>query len=140
MIKNWIVVASAEHAQRGRVAGFIQAGHGKASPLRRMKAGDGVICYSPTATFGSKDRLQAFTSIGTIKDDNVYQADMGDGFRPFRRDVTYLDADAAPIGPLLNELDLTTGNRNWGSRFRFGLVPITPGDFEKIAAAMNART
>ncbi|MGB8548266.1 MAG: EVE domain-containing protein [Xanthobacteraceae bacterium] len=77
MNKHWIVVASAEHVQRGRAAGFIQAGHGKASPLRRMKAGDGVICYSPTSTFGGKDRLQAFTSIGTIKDDKVYQADMG---------------------------------------------------------------
>jgi len=137
MNKHWIVVASAEHVQRGRAAGFIQAGHAKASPLRRMKAGDGVICYSPTCTFGGKDRLQAFTSIGTIKDDKVYQADMGGGFRPFRRDLTYLDAAPAPIGPLLDALDLTRGNRNWGSRFRFGLVPITPGDFEKIAAAMR---
>ena len=137
MNKHWIVVASAEHVQRGRAAGIIQAGHGKASPLRRMKAGDGVICYSPTGTFGGKDRLQAFTSIGTIKDDNVYQADMGGGFRPFRRDLTYLDADPTPNGPLLDALDLTRGNRNWGSRFRFGLVPITPGDFEKIAAAMR---
>jgi hypothetical protein len=88
-------------------------------------------------TFGGKDRLAAFTSIGTIKNDNVYQADMGGGFHPFRRDVTYLDANAAPIGPLLEALDLTRGNRNWGARFRFGLVPITPGDFQRIATAMR---
>jgi EVE domain len=136
----WIVVASAEHVQRGRTDGFIQACHGKAGPLQRMKSGDGVICYSPTGTFRGKDRLQAFTSIGTIKDNNVYQVDMGGGFHPFRRDVAFLDGQAAPIAPLLNELDLTRGTRNWGSRFRFGLLPITAGDFRKIAAAMNTQT
>jgi len=139
MSRHWIVVASAQHVQRGRTRGFIQACHGKPGPLRRMQPGDGVICYSPTGTFGGKDRLQAFTGIGTVTDDNVYQVDMGGGFHPFRRDVAYLDSQAAPIGPLLNELDLTRDNRNWGSRFRFGLVPITPDDFQKIARAMNAR-
>ena len=66
--------------------------------------GDGVVCYSPAETLGGKGRLQAFTSVGTIKDDNVYQADMGGGFAPFRRDVTYRDARATPIAPLLDEL------------------------------------
>lgn len=139
MNRHWIVVASAQHVQRGRTRGFIQACHGKAGPLRRMQPGDGVICYSPTETFGGSDRLQAFTGIGTVTNDHVYQVDMGGGFHPFRRDVAYLDARAAPIRPLLNELALTRGNRNWGSRFRFGLLPITANDFQKIAEAMNAR-
>jgi prepilin-type processing-associated H-X9-DG protein len=137
MSRHWIVVASAEHVQRGRTSGFVQACHGKAGPLRRMRPGDGVVCYSPTETFGGKDRLQAFTSIGTIKDDNVYKVDMGGGFHPFRRNVAYLDAHATPITPLLNELDLTRGNRNWGSRFRLGLLPITAADFRRIAEAMR---
>ena len=140
MNRHWIVVASAQHVQRGRTCGFIQACHGKAGPLRRMQPGDGVICYSPTETFGGSDRLQAFTGIGTVTNDDVYQVDMGGEFHPFRRGVAYLDARAAPIRPLLNELDLTRGNRNWGSRFRFGLLPITADDFQKIAEAMNART
>jgi EVE domain len=140
MTRHWIVVASADHAQRGRSAGFMQACHGKRGPLQRLKAGDGVACYSPTETFRGKERLAAFTSIGRIKADPVYQADMGEGFRPFRRDVTYFDAQVAPIHPLLDELDLTKGNRNWGARFRFGLVEITADDFARIAAAMKANT
>jgi EVE domain len=136
--KYWIVVASAAHVRRGRAAGFIQAGHGKRAPVARFKPGDGVVCYSPTETLGGKDRLQAFTSIGSIKDDNVYQVDMGQGFQPFRRDVTYRDAQAAPIQPLLDVLDLTKGNRSWGARFRFGVVEITRADYERIAKAMDA--
>ena len=137
MRRHWIVVASAEHVRRGRAAGFIQACHGKRGPLRRLQPGDGVVCYSPAETLGGKDRLQAFTSVGTIKDDDVYQADMGGGFQPFRRDVTYRDACATPIAPLLDELELTRGRRNWGARFRFGLVEITQRDFELIARAMG---
>jgi EVE domain len=138
MTKHWIVVASAAHVRRGRDAGFIQAGHGKRAPLARFEPGDGVVCYSPTETLGGKDRLQAFTSIGKIKDDNIYQVDMGEGFQPFRRDVTYRDAQPAPIAPLLDLLDLTKGNRHWGARFRFGVLEITRADYERIAVAMHA--
>ena len=137
MTRHWIVVASAEHVRRGRAGGFIQACHGKRGPLRRLNPGDGVVCYSPTETYGGKDRVAAFTGIATVTDDNVYQADMGGGFCPFRRDVTFIDADAAPIAPLLEELDLTKGQRNWGARLRFGLVEITSGDFERLATAMR---
>jgi hypothetical protein len=137
MTRHWIVVASAEHVRRGRAAGFIQACHGKRGPLARLKPGDGVVCYSPTETFDGKDRLQAFTGIGRIKDNNVYQADMGGGFHPFRRDVEFRDAKPAPIKPLLEDLALTKDNRRWGSRFRFGLIEITAGDFQRIADAMT---
>ena len=115
----------------------MQVSHGKAGPLRRIRAGDGVAYYSPTVTLGGKDRLQAFTLIGTVKDDRVYQADMGEGFRPIRRDVTYAEANETSILPLLDELELTRGKRNWGYSFRFGLVEISKRDFETIAAAMG---
>jgi hypothetical protein len=137
--RYWIAVASADHARHGRQLGIMQVGHGKGGPLRRISAGDGVIYYSPTVALGSKDRLQAFTSIGSVKDDRIYQVDMGGGFRPFRRDVAYVEAREAPILPLLEQLQLTQGKRNWGAPFRFGLVEITKTDFETIAAAMNAR-
>jgi hypothetical protein len=71
MTKYWIVVASAEHVRRGHAGGFIQAGHGKEAPLRRMRRGDGIVCYSPTETLGGKDRLQAFTAIGLVKDETT---------------------------------------------------------------------
>ena len=136
MSKFWIAVASADHARRGRAVGFMQVCHGKGAPLRRLAAGDGVVYYSPTVTFRGTDRLQAFTSIGTVKDERTYQADI-DGFHPFRRDVIYRTAQEAPIAPLLDRLALTRGKRNWGAAFRFGLVQISVADFEVIAAAME---
>ena len=139
MSRHWIAVASADHARHGRDNGMMQVCHGKGGPLRRMQAGDGVVYYSPTGAFRGKDRLQAFTSIGRAKGDQVYQADMGDGFRPFRRDVEYVQADEAPIQPLLDRLEFTRGKRNWGYAFRFGLVEISQEDFDTIAQAMKAK-
>ena len=97
--RYWLAVASADHARRGKDLGIIQVCHGKGGPLKRPHAGDGVVYYSPTASFKGKDRLQAFTSIGVVRDERVYQADMGGGFRPFRRDVTFVAANEASIRP-----------------------------------------
>jgi hypothetical protein len=135
---SWIAVACAEHARRGAELGIMQVCHGKGAPLRRVRAGDGVVYYSPTVTLGCKEKLQAFTMIGRVKDDRTYQVDMGDGFRAFRRDVDYRDANDAPIAPLLDRLELTREKRNWGYVLRFGLVQISQADFELIAAAMQA--
>jgi len=139
MSRHWIAVASADHARRGRELGIAQVCHGKGGPLRRIQAGDGVVYYSPTMEFRGKDRLQAFTSIGRATGDQVYQADMGDGFRPFRRDVEYVEADEAPILPLLDRLEFTRGKKNWGYAFRFGLVEISQADFDTVAQAMGAK-
>ena len=135
----WLAVASADHARRGKELGIMQVCHGKGGPLKRPRAGDGVVYYSPTVAFRGKDRLQAFTCIGVVKDEHIYQADMGGGFRPFRRDVTFVEANEASILPLLDELELTRGKRSWGYPFRFGLLEITQRDFDTIWAAMGAR-
>jgi hypothetical protein len=61
---NWIAVASADHARRGRDAqfdlrrgrdagtdsssGFMQVCHGKRAPLARVQPGDRVVYYAPT--------------------------------------------------------------------------------------------
>lgn len=137
MNKSWIAVASAEHVQRGRVAGFMQVCHGKGGPLRRLRAGDRVVYYSPTVTFGGKDRLQAFTALGTVRAGEPYQYDMGGGFVPFRRDVDWQDAQPASILPLLERLELTAGKKNWGYGFRFGLLEICAEDMAVIEAAMQ---
>ncbi|HEX5276847.1 MAG TPA: EVE domain-containing protein [Fluviicoccus sp.] len=138
MNKSWIAVASAEHVRRGRAEGFMQVCHGKGGPLRRMRPGDRVAYYSPTLTFGGKDRLQAFTALGEVRPGEPYQFDMGGGFVPFRRDVDWRAAGQAPILPLLPHLELTAGKKNWGYAFRFGLVEISAADMEVIAAAMLA--
>jgi hypothetical protein len=137
---NWIAVACAEHARRGRALGIMQVCHGKGAPLRRVQAGDGVVYYSPTVTFRGSDKCQAFTLIGIVTDDRTYQGEMADGLGdgPFRRDVAWREATDAPIAPLRDRLELTRGKRNWGYAFRSGLVSISQADFDTIAAAMGA--
>jgi EVE domain len=134
----WIGVASAEHVRRGRSGGFMQLGHGKAAPVKRVKPGDRIIYYSPTVTLGGKDKLQAFTAIGTVKDREPYVGEMGKGFKPYRRDVDWAKAEEAPIHPLLDRLEFTAGKPNWGYQLRRGLFPISAADFRLIAKAMGA--
>ena len=61
--RNWVAVASAEHARLGRdhrPVGFMQVGHGKGAPLQRIRPGDRVAYYSPAQVFGGNDKLQSF--------------------------------------------------------------------------------
>jgi hypothetical protein len=134
----WIAVASAEHVRRGRTEGFMQVCHGKRSPLRRIAPGDRVAYYSPTVAFGGKDRLQSFTAIGTVLDREPYLREMEGGFEAWRRDVVWAPSREAPIKPLLDELDFTSGRPNWGYQLRFGLFAVTPHDLRLIAGAMEA--
>ncbi len=136
-MKNWIAVASAEHVRNGRTQGVMQVCHGKAAPLRRLKPNDLIFYYSPTVTFGGKDKLQSFTAIGQIEKSEPYQVDMGNGFCPFRRDVYWFESQEAAIIPLLNKLDCTKNKKNWGYQFRFGLITISEYDMQKISIAMR---
>lgn len=117
----------------------MQVNHGKAAPLKRIVPGSRVAYYSPTSTFGGKDKLQAFTAIGVVQPGEPYQGDMGGGFLPFRRDVTWLKAHPAPIHPLLERLAFSAGVKNWGQKFRFGLFSVTDRDMDVIADAMGAQ-
>lgn len=137
MTKYWVAVASAEHTRRGKPGGFMQVNYGKAAPLRRIHPGDGVVYYSPTETHGGKDRLQAFTTIGIVADGDIHPGEMG-GWTAYRRNVSYLDGHDAPIAPLLQRLEFTSGRSNWGYQLRFGLFEISAQDFRLIAEAMGA--
>jgi EVE domain len=139
MSTNWLAVASADHVRHGRQNGFMQLGHGKAAPLRRLAPADRIVYYSPTETFRGNDKLQAFTAIGLVKPKEPYQADMAEGFSPFRRDAKWLASREAPIAPLLDTLEFSAGVKNWGYRLRLGLFPVSDHDIKVIAAAMGAK-
>ncbi|MCG7213479.1 EVE domain-containing protein [Paenibacillus mucilaginosus] len=134
--RYWIGVVSASHVRRGVEGGFAQLCHGKAGPLRRMRAGDWLIYYSPRTDMAKGESLQAFTAIGQVADDRVYEYRMTDSFVPFRRNIRYLPCEEVEISSLLDELSFTQGKRSWGYTFRFGHVEIGREDFLKIAAAM----
>ena len=135
-MKSWVAVASAEHVQKGREQGFMQVCHGKEAPLRHLKPHDYVVYYSPTITFGGKDKLQSFTAIGRVTGKEPYQVNMGNGFCPFRLDVSWFESQKAPISSLLNQLELTKNKKNWGYQFRFGLIAISEHDMQLISIAM----
>ena len=138
--KNWIAVASAEHARFGRDAakGFMQVGHGKLAPLKRIKPGDRVAYYAPTAVYGVKDELQSFVSIGIVQAGEPYAFDMGGGFVPYRLDVVYLPAQESAIAPLLDNFEFIENRQRWGYKFRFGLFDVSDNDMRLIAQAMGA--
>ena len=140
MRKNWIAVASAEHARLGRDSnhGFMQVNHGKLAPLKRIQPGDLVAYYSPTVVYGVKDACQSFVSIGVVQPGQPYAGVMGNGFAAWRRDVSYLESKDASILPLLDDLDFVEDRQRWGYKFRFGLFQVSDHDMRLIAGAMQA--
>ncbi|WNR44126.1 EVE domain-containing protein [Paenibacillus roseipurpureus] len=136
--RYWIGVVSASHVFRGVEGGFAQLCHGKAAPLKRMQAGDWLIYYSPRTDMQNGEPLQAFTAIGQVQDDQVYEYGMSESFVPFRRNIRYTNCKETKISSLLERLSFTRGVNNWGYRFRFGHFEISEQDFLVIADAMNS--
>jgi hypothetical protein len=120
--------------------GFCQLGHGKEALVRRLKAGDLIVFYSPRELMGSGPVLQAFSAAGRILDDFPYQAEQSACFHPYRRRTKFFESRQVPVRPLLQELSFTQGNENWGLAFRRGAFLITEDDFKTIAKAMSIKS
>ena len=135
-MKYWIVVVSKDHIARGVAGGFMQANHGKQGPLKRMAVNDWVICYSPKQSYNGNELCKAFTAIGQVADDAVYQHKMADDFVPYRRNISYYDCKDAPIVPIVDHLDFIKNKSSWGYPFRFGFFEIPQHDFELIKTNM----
>lgn len=137
----WIGVVSRSHVLRGVAGGFAQMNHGKKAPLQRMRAGDGLIYYSPREAYPDGAPLQAFTALGFVRTGEVYSHDMTPdgvpGFVPWRIDVEYQVVQSALIQPLIRQLDFITDKTHWGAVFRFGQLRISEADFQRIEAAMG---
>jgi PPOX class probable F420-dependent enzyme len=136
--RYWIGVVSRSHVLRGVEGGFAQLSHGKEAPLRRLSAGDWLVYYSPRTSHPDGEPLRAFTAVGRVADDQVFQADAGGGFRPWRRRVQYRACCEAAAAVVLDDLEVVPDRRRWGLVVRRGLVEIGEGDFRRIAAAMGA--
>ncbi|KAA0099825.1 EVE domain-containing protein [Mycolicibacterium sp. P1-18] len=138
MTTYWINTVSRGHVTRGVAGGFTQANHGKPHMLKRMARDDWIVFYSPKTDYPDGDPLQAFTAIGRVADDEVYQEDFDPQFQPWRRRVEFLPCTETPIRPLIEKLDFIEVKAQWGYRFRAGVFKIEEHDFELIRAAMTA--
>ncbi|WP_199844744.1 EVE domain-containing protein [Streptomyces sp. DSM 15324] len=140
--RAWLGVVSADHARRASRYGWIQLNHGDRRNLVRLRRGDGFVFYSPTEHRGGREKLRAFTALGTVADDEPRLADevvdMGERgtLRPWRRTVDFLPVHAVALHAVTHEL-LLTRDRNWGYQLRFGLVPLAVADFEVLRGAME---
>ena len=68
--------------------------------------GDRIVYYSPRDAYPKGAPVQAFTAVGRVTDDEVWQADEGD-FKPWRRRIDYEPgAVEVPIADLYARDDL----------------------------------
>ena len=133
----WLGVVSRSHVERGVSLGIAQVMHGKREGLARMKLGDWLVYYSPRTAYPDGEPLKAFTAVGRIMDDEIWQADEGD-FHPYRRRVDYLPLEREiPISELSARLDLTA-TPNWGYQLRRGIIPLSDADLQAILDTASA--
>lgn len=135
----WINTVSRSHVQRGVAGGFTQANHGMPHALRRMHRGDGIAFYSPKTDYPDGEALQAFTALGHVSDDDVYQVELSPEFRPWRRNLRFEEVNEAPIRPIIGALDFIEDTTRWGYKFRFGVFEISEHDFRVLHEAMTVR-
>ena len=136
--RYYIVGVSKDHITNGVNGAFMQANHGKPASLKKLHTGDWVIFYSPKQSYTGNEPLQAFTAIGQVKDEELYQYKMNDDFIPYRRNINYYACSETPISPLINELNFIENKKAWGFKFRFGFFEIGEKDFKLIRSAMAA--
>lgn len=136
MTKFWIGVACKEHVKNGVKMGICQFCHGKSAPAKRLSQGDFVIYYSSKHRMEEPDLYQKFTAIGIVKDDLIYQVEMENGFKPFRRNIDYLETQHIDIKPLIPFLPFIKNKSSWGYVFRYGFLEIDRESFEIIARQM----
>jgi DNA-binding MarR family transcriptional regulator/predicted RNA-binding protein len=134
----WVSTISRDHVRQGAEGGFTQAGHGKASGLKRLKADDWLVFYSPKTSLRDGEPLQAFTAIGRVLDEELYQVQQAPGFTPWRRNIEFAKGIEAPIRPLIDQLSFIKDKHRWGYTFRIGLFKIPQEDFTVISQAMAA--
>lgn len=136
-MSSFVVVASRDHIQTAREGGFIQAGHGKKTPLQRLSAGDYIVCYSPQQVYGEPEKCQRFTAMGTVVDDRVYQVQMNEDFAPYRVDVAFENCREIDVRPLLSDLRFVENEDSWGVYVRRGLFEIPDRDAHLIRRRMD---
>src|SRR5947209_17510744 len=64
----WIAVVAQDRAERARAGGYAELNHGRAGILELLHAGDAYVTYSPRMCDPKGDPVQAFTTLGYVRD------------------------------------------------------------------------
>lgn len=127
-IRYWLVVQPLDRARQLVEGGYVQVPWGLHAGVAEMGESDGVALYSPREHNPDGDPLRAFVQAGRVRAGEAYQAG-GRGASPWRRDVEWmLESRIAPIRPLRDMLEFTSG-RFWGEKLRDGWLEISGRDF-----------
>jgi predicted RNA-binding protein len=134
--RYWITAACKDHVKRGIDGGFMQANLGKLPALKRLKPNDWIIFYSLKQFMESDEKCRAFTAIGSVTEDEPYQVEISENFKPYRKNINFINCNEVSILPLISELQFIENKKSWGYPFRFGFFEIKQFDFELITNKM----
>ncbi len=137
MTKYFIICASRDHVLKGIEGGFAQAGHGRRDLMSKPGKGDWIVYYSSKDKFENGKLLQKFTAIAQVIDEEPYQINAGDNFKPYRRDVEFKNSQEVEIRPLLEHLTFIKNKKRWGFYLISGFREISKEDFYVIRSAMK---
>ena len=132
-------------AARQRAAGRrhgVRAGRLPAAHHARGYAGERWVVYYSPKTAVEGELLREFTAIGFVAEGNAYEfrdpATPSGTYVPWRRRIDYdTDAVSASIRPLLNVLEFTRSDPDWGYQLRRGLLEISRHDYDLIRRQMR---
>lgn len=150
MARYWIGLAERDSVHAAVTNGVCLFSGGKASPVRKLEPGDGVLYYSPRESMDGA-ALECFTAVGKVTDDtpwtqNWTQLCTGGPFLTRRsgadktwvRKCAYDAVGEVSVRPLLNLLSFVAQPRHWGKTFRRGQLEICADDFARIADRLRA--
>ncbi|MBA3648327.1 MAG: EVE domain-containing protein [Chitinophagales bacterium] len=137
MAKYFLICASRDHVLKGVTGGFAQAGHGRKDLISKPSKGDWLVFYSSKDKFENGIPLQKFTALGQVVDEEPYQPNTRDNFKPYRRNVKFKNSQEVEIRPLLARLTFIKNKKEWGFYFISGFREIAKEDFDIIKNAMK---
>jgi hypothetical protein len=134
----WIAVVPKVGVDRCLVGGFAMFGHGRHQAMKRTKAGDWLVYYSPRTVLKGGEEVRAFTAIGRFTEREPYEVEIGDGRVAWRRDIHFeKKACQADVYPLLDQLSFIKDREHWGLFFHRSLFSVDHDDFRLIARTMG---
>lgn len=135
--KYFLIAASRDHVLKGVAGGFAQAGNGRRDLVSKLYKGDWIVFYSAKDKYEDGKPLQKFTALGQVTDEEPYQPDVSENFKPYRRKVAFEKVTETEIRPLLEHLSFIKNKKNWGFYLISGFRELSKEDFEIIRVAMK---